>query len=494
MPDPDHRRQLDIWYSLVWGARSALLFGFLVVLITSTFGVILGVVSAYLGGWPNTLMMGFTDAFLAFPVIAGVIFFQHFILLLLRNSGAYVYFNGMVYMETPTAWQLFLLEVDPLMIAFIVFCWMPYARLMNSTVIQARQEEYLLASRSQGAGHLRLIFRHLIPNSISPAIILAARDLGYLVLLQAGFTFIGLSDRSEWGELLALGRQFIIGPGGNPLSWWWIYLPTTLAIVLYGVGWNLLGDGLNDWLKSLPVVRSQAQRERWFGVQIQLKPQKNADPAIFLAGRAGPPFGGQALPSEGRLLRGLGVQAQEVGDSAAPWFPHFYNISQPSLFQTFGLLPGQVLDAELEHADLVPVFFDLTPAIVDVAGGEAGDQGFEGSKALLVEGEDPHRAKRDRAAVVGRKRFGHHHVLGDDAVRDLRVRTNAVELVTCESTMEVELAVLVDVAERDGVGVAVIARDRQNARGGGAQDFDGFGFGQGLLFSAHFSEHEPSNL
>ncbi len=248
VPDPDHRRQLDIWYSLVWGARSALLFGFLVVLITSTFGVILGVVSAYLGGWPNTLMMGFTDAFLAFPVIAGVIFFQHFILLLLRNSGAYVYFNGMVYMETPTAWQLFLLEVDPLMIAFIVFCWMPYARLMNSTVIQVRQEEYLLASRSQGAGHLRLIFRHLIPNSISPAIILAARDVGYLVLLQAGFTFIGLSDRSEWGELLALGRQFIIGPGGNPLSWWWIYLPTTLAIVLYGVGWNLLGDGLNDWL------------------------------------------------------------------------------------------------------------------------------------------------------------------------------------------------------------------------------------------------------
>ncbi len=248
VPDPAHLRQLDIWYSLVWGARSALLFGFLVVLFTSTFGVILGGVSAYLGGWPNTLMMGFTDAFLAFPVIAGVIFFQHFILMLLRSSGALVYLNGMVYLDAPTAWQLFLLEVDPLMIAFIVFSWMPYARLMNSVVMQARQEEYILAARSLGAGHLRLIFRHLIPNSISPAIILAARDVGYLVLLQAGFTFIGLSDRSEWGELLALGRNYVIGPGGNPFTWWWIYLPTTLAIVLYGVGWNLLGDGLNDWL------------------------------------------------------------------------------------------------------------------------------------------------------------------------------------------------------------------------------------------------------
>jgi peptide/nickel transport system permease protein len=67
-------------------------------------------------------------------------------------------------------------------------------------------------------------------------------------LLQAGFTFIGLSDRSEWGVLLSLGRNYVIGPGGNPFAWWWIYIPPTLAIVLFGVGWNLLGDGLNDWL------------------------------------------------------------------------------------------------------------------------------------------------------------------------------------------------------------------------------------------------------
>jgi peptide/nickel transport system permease protein len=106
----------------------------------------------------------------------------------------------------------------------------------------------MLAARSLGAGHLRLIFRHLIPNSISPAIVLAARDVGYLVLLQAGFTFIGLSHGSEWGVLLSLGRCHVIGPGGNPFTWWWIYFPPTLAMVLFGVGWNLLGDGLNDWV------------------------------------------------------------------------------------------------------------------------------------------------------------------------------------------------------------------------------------------------------
>jgi len=249
VPDRVNQRQLDIWYSLVWGTRSALRFGLVVVLITGTFGIILGGVSAYLGGLPNTLVMGFTDAFLALPLIAGVIFFDQMIRLFLTASGALIGTSGVVfYVELPTTWQSFLLDVDPLLIAFIVFSWMSYARLMNSLVLRARREEYLLAARSLGAGHLRLIFRHLIPNTISPAIVLAARDVGYLVLLQAGFTFIGLSVRSEWGVLLSLGKNYVIGPGGNPFTWWWLYLPVTLAMVLFGVGWNLFGDGLNNWL------------------------------------------------------------------------------------------------------------------------------------------------------------------------------------------------------------------------------------------------------
>jgi peptide/nickel transport system permease protein len=249
LTDPKTLRQLDIWYSLVWGTRTALIFGLLVVLITGTIGVILGGVSGYLGGLANTMITGFTDAFLAFPIIAGVVFFQQFILLMLRGTGIAVYWNGnWALPDTPTTWQLFLASVDPLLIAFILFSWMPYARLLNSTVLNARREEYVQASRSLGAGHLRLIFRHIIPNSISPVIVLAARDVGFMVLLQAGFTFIGMSNRSEWGVMLALGRNYVIGPGGNPFTWWWTFLPATLAITLFGVGWNLLGDGLNNWL------------------------------------------------------------------------------------------------------------------------------------------------------------------------------------------------------------------------------------------------------
>ena len=152
VPDPANRRQLDIWYSLVWGTRSALRFGLLVGLFTGTFGIILGGVSAYLGGTLNTLIMGFTDAFLTFPIIAGVIFFNQFILMLLSSSGILVFWNGMLPIlgDSPTAWQLFLMDLDPLLIAFIVFSWMPYARLMNSVVLTTRQEEYVLAARSVG--------------------------------------------------------------------------------------------------------------------------------------------------------------------------------------------------------------------------------------------------------------------------------------------------------------------------------------------------------
>lgn len=247
--DPTDMRQLDIWYSLVWGTRSALRFGVLAVLFTGAFGAILGGISAYLGGLPNTLIMGFTDAFLAFPVVTGVIFFQQFILLLIRSTGVDVYWTGLIALpDNPTTWQIFLMKLDPLLIAIVVFSWMAYARLINSMVLRARREQYILASRSLGAGQLRLIFRHLIPNSIAPVIVLAARDIGYLVLLQAGFTFIGLSKGSEWGTLLSLGRNYVIGPGGDIFTWWWTFFPVSLTILLFGIGWNLLGDGLNDWL------------------------------------------------------------------------------------------------------------------------------------------------------------------------------------------------------------------------------------------------------
>ena len=95
---------------------------------------------------------------------------------------------------------------------------------------------------------MHIILRHIIPNSISPSVVLAARDVGSMVILQATFTFVGLAGGSVWGQMLVMGRNWIIGPGGNILHFWWTFLPATLALVFFGIGWNLLGDGINDLL------------------------------------------------------------------------------------------------------------------------------------------------------------------------------------------------------------------------------------------------------
>jgi peptide/nickel transport system permease protein len=251
--------QVSIYHTLVWGTRSALVFGLAVAVFTAVVGILVGTTSAYFGGLINDLVMRITDAFLAFPVIAGVVLIQQLVSISLYHAGIRVYMGGTIgiissaggYTELPEKLPLImdlLFKLDPVMVAFILFSWMPHARIMNTVVLRIKQTEYIQAARALGAGHATIIFRHLIPNAIAPVIVLGARDVGGMVLLQATFTFIGLGGDSLWGMLLVRGRDWIIGPGGNILTFWWVFLPATLALVLFGVSWNLLGDGLNEVL------------------------------------------------------------------------------------------------------------------------------------------------------------------------------------------------------------------------------------------------------
>jgi peptide/nickel transport system permease protein len=228
--------QIDVFYSVVWGTRAALRFGLIVAGSAATIGVLVGAVSGYAGGRGSAITLRITDAFLAFPVLAGVWLFQ---LVMLPLLGA-----------DPTPVMAFLAEsnITPVMVALIAFSWMPYARLINTGITRLKTAEFVLASQSLGAGRRRLIFRHLLPNSISPAIVLLARDIGGMVILEAAFVFIGLSSGGPWAEMLVNNRNWIIGIAGNPLTYWWVYLPPTIALILFGIGWNLLGDGLNDAL------------------------------------------------------------------------------------------------------------------------------------------------------------------------------------------------------------------------------------------------------
>jgi peptide/nickel transport system permease protein len=229
--------QLDVYHTLVWGTRSALRFGLITALSTAILGVLIGAISGYFGGMVNGVTMRVTDAFLGFPTIAGVWLF--------RQLSLPPRFGG------PPTWlqrTLENLKLDPVMLTLILFSWMAYARIINANMTQLKQSEYVVAARSIGAGNARIILRHLLPNALAPAIVLLARDIGAMVVLEAAFTFIGIGGGTEWGVMLASGRDYVIGLAGNPLAYWWVFLPLTLALVLFGVGWNLLGDGLNALL------------------------------------------------------------------------------------------------------------------------------------------------------------------------------------------------------------------------------------------------------
>lgn len=244
--------QVSVYHALVWGTRSALVFGLATVIFTAVIGMVIGTASAYFGGLISGFLMRMTDAFLAFPVIAGVVFIQQMISITLTQAGVSI-FSGVqgIHVFAPedlSAWLVYLQEIDPVMIALILFSWPSYARIMNTVVRRTMQTEYVQAVHALGGSPSTVMFRHLIPNSTAPIIILAARDIGGMVLLQATFTFIGMGGDSLWGMVLVGGRDWIIGPGGSILTYWWIFLPATLALTLFGIGWNLLGDFLNDAL------------------------------------------------------------------------------------------------------------------------------------------------------------------------------------------------------------------------------------------------------
>lgn len=241
-PGQDASFQWDVYYTLVWGSRSALRFGLVVTAATAFIGILVGLVSGYIGGTTSMVTMRLTDAFLAFPAIAGIWVIQ-------RALFGNVY-NPFSDPTTFTGLDAFLNEtrVDPTMITLILFSWMPYARLMNTQVRTAMKSEYVRAAQSMGASGPRIMRRHLLPNTISPAIVLAARDVGGMVVLACAFIFIGFGGNVAWGTMLVASREFVIGLSGNPFEYWWTFVPVSIALILFGVAWNLLGDGLNTLL------------------------------------------------------------------------------------------------------------------------------------------------------------------------------------------------------------------------------------------------------
>jgi len=262
---------VDVYHALVWGARDALLFGLIVTVSTAVFGVLYGATSGFAGNRFGGLMLRVADAFLAFPPIAGVVLLQQLFVTSINAVGGHVMPTGEIYSFSKEPLQITLIQsllqhIDPLMLSLIVFSWMPYARLVHSIVLTLNRTEFVQAARALGGSPAWIIRKHLLNNSIGPAIVLAARDVGGVVLLQATLTFIQIGGGSVWGEMLAQGRNWVIGPGGDLFKYWWVFLPSTLAVMLFGIAWNMFGDSINDLLepasRDTSQVRSIRSRKR----------------------------------------------------------------------------------------------------------------------------------------------------------------------------------------------------------------------------------------
>jgi peptide/nickel transport system permease protein len=224
--------QYDVYYGLVWGARVAFRIGLLVTLGRALIGVLLGLFSGALGGWVDGLLMRLTDAFLSFPIMAAVLVM-------------------LAFFTDPLWLQMKVVGNNTIPLALVFFGWMNYARLIRGNVLAERGKEYVQAGIAVGAGRARLIFRHILPNATQGLLVLAAADIGAMVALAAVFNYLGLSGRqplADWGQMLNLSRDWVIGSGDNAFAHWHTYLPPSLAVVLFSIGWNLIGDGLRDLL------------------------------------------------------------------------------------------------------------------------------------------------------------------------------------------------------------------------------------------------------
>jgi peptide/nickel transport system permease protein len=215
--------QFDIYYGIVWGTRTALFVGVVITGVTVVIGLIVGSVSAFYGGWLDDLLMRITEIFMAFP----------FLLAALTLSAILVPHFGR--------------GIWPATIALITFGWMTYARVLRGEILSARENDYVLAARVVGARDSRVLIRHIVPNAIYPILVLASMRVGDYVLSFATLSFLGVGTElgyADWGQIISFARDWILSLDVH----WYIIVFPGMALLLFGLGWNLVGDAMRDIL------------------------------------------------------------------------------------------------------------------------------------------------------------------------------------------------------------------------------------------------------
>jgi peptide/nickel transport system permease protein len=216
--------QYDIYYGVIWGARTAFRVGVLITMATILIGLAVGTTSGYFGGMVDEAMMRIVEIFMGFPFLLAAI-------TLAAVLGASPRFD----------------RITTGMIALIAFGWTTYARLLRGDILSVRERDFVMAARTVGASHARIMIRHVIPNSIFPTLVVASMDIGSYVLNFAALSFLGLGAEpgyADWGQLISFARNWM----PRLADYWYIIVYPGVAILLFVLGWNLIGDAFRDIL------------------------------------------------------------------------------------------------------------------------------------------------------------------------------------------------------------------------------------------------------
>ena len=206
----------DVFSRMLSGAQYSVRAGVVVLLISVPIGVILGGIAGMFGGWRDESIMRLTDVFLAFPSL----------ILAMSFSAALgpSLFNAML--------------------ALSIVWWPYYTRLIRGQALSVRETSYVEAARSRGASNWHIMFRHILPNCMSPILVTLTLDMGWIITATAALSFLGFGAQPptpEWGRMVSAGRIYL-------MQAWWVSVFPGMAIALTVLGFNLLGDGIRDAL------------------------------------------------------------------------------------------------------------------------------------------------------------------------------------------------------------------------------------------------------
>ena len=206
----------DILSRVIWGSRITLTIIALAAVTVAPIGLTVGIVAGYAGGLADKVLMRITDVFMAFPRLV-------LALALVAALGP---------------------GIENAIFAIAATAWPPFARLARAETLTLRRQDFIAAAMLQGASHVRILFRHIMPLTISTILARLTLDLAGMILIAAGLGFLGLGAQPptpEWGAMVASGREYLT-------EQWWVATMPGAAIFLVSLAFNLIGDGLRDVL------------------------------------------------------------------------------------------------------------------------------------------------------------------------------------------------------------------------------------------------------